>query len=77
MGLGLEVLFSLLVVSYALPMYHNTPTANGDLISKLPGLNYSVPFLQYAGFVQVDPLSNRNLFYWYVQSSSSPSTGTI
>jgi hypothetical protein len=37
-----------------------------DLIVNLPGLNETVPFKQYAGYITVDQTSTRRLFYWYV-----------
>ena len=38
----------------------------------LPGLSAAINFTQYAGYINVDAKSNRNLFYWFVESQRNP-----
>lgn len=45
------------------------PAANK--IASLPGLGM-INFTQYAGYINVDAKSNRNLFYWFVESQRNP-----
>ena len=47
------------------------PAANK--ITNLPGLSTPINFTQYAGYINVDQKSNRNLFYWFVESQGNPS----
>jgi serine carboxypeptidase-like clade 2 len=42
-------------------------------ITRLPGLEQSINFNQYAGYVTVDAVKNRKLFYWFVESQRNPS----
>eukprot|EP01116_Phalansterium_solitarium_P022795 TRINITY_DN7660_c0_g1_i1.p1 TRINITY_DN7660_c0_g1~~TRINITY_DN7660_c0_g1_i1.p1 ORF type:complete len:498 (+),score=133.74 TRINITY_DN7660_c0_g1_i1:88-1494(+) len=51
--------------------------ASDDLIVNLPGLTTPVNFKQYAGYVNVDPANNRNLFYWFVESQNNPATDKL
>lgn len=41
-------------------------------ITSLPGLSTPINFTQYAGYINVDAKSNRNLFYWFVESQRNP-----
>jgi hypothetical protein len=43
----------------------------------LPGLSKQPSFAQYAGYVQVDAASQRNLFYFFAESQRSPSTDPV
>jgi carboxypeptidase C (cathepsin A) len=43
----------------------------------LPGLSKQPSFAQYAGYVQVDAVSQRNLFYFFAESQKSPSTDPV
>jgi len=45
-----------------------------DKIVALPGQPYGVDFDQYSGYVTVDPVAGRALFYYFVESPYSPST---
>ncbi|GAU46151.1 hypothetical protein TSUD_401550 [Trifolium subterraneum] len=45
-----------------------------DKIVTLPGQPYGVNFDQYSGYVTVDHETGRQLFYYFVESSYSPST---
>ncbi|KAK7401170.1 hypothetical protein VNO78_12490 [Psophocarpus tetragonolobus] len=45
-----------------------------DKIVALPGQPYGVNFDHYSGYVTVDPDAGRALFYYFVESSYSPST---
>lgn len=44
-----------------------------DEIKSLPGAPSSLPFKQYSGYAEVNSTNGRNLFYWFVESQSSPS----
>jgi hypothetical protein len=59
-----------------------------DLITNLPGLvsllfcnlivqNYDPGFTQYAGYITVDEVNGRALFYWFVESQSDPTTDPL
>jgi len=51
---------------------------NGDLIVNLPGLKNTINFKQYAGYKTVDPVNNRQLFYWFVEASRvDPTTAPL
>lgn len=39
-----------------------------DRIIKLPGQPPNVSFSQYSGYVTVDPLAGRALFYWLIEA---------
>ncbi|XP_061356961.1 serine carboxypeptidase 1-like [Gastrolobium bilobum] len=45
-----------------------------DKIVALPGQPYGVNFDQYAGYVTVDPVAGRALFYYFVESPYNSST---
>ena len=45
-----------------------------DKISALPGQPYGVNFDQYSGYVTVDPVAGRALFYYFVESPQNTST---
>ncbi|KAL2321881.1 hypothetical protein Fmac_026260 [Flemingia macrophylla] len=45
-----------------------------DKILTLPGQPYGVNFDQYSGYVTVDPVAGRELFYYFVESPYNPST---
>jgi len=62
---SLIVLFTLLSFVYC------------DQIINLPGLNESINFDQYAGYLTVDPSHGRNLFYWFVESQNDPDTDPV
>jgi serine carboxypeptidase-like clade 2 len=49
------------------------PQPPSQKITNLPGLTQQINFDQYAGYINVDPKNNRNLFYWFVQSQGNPS----
>lgn len=42
-----------------------------------PDRRSSTAFNQYAGYVTVDESHGRNLFYWFVESQSNPSTDPL
>jgi len=54
-----------------------TTSKQDALVTNLPGLTWTPNFQQYAGYVTVDQAHGRNLFYWFVQSQSSPSTDPV
>ncbi|KAH6832001.1 serine carboxypeptidase-like 40 [Perilla frutescens var. hirtella] len=45
-----------------------------DKITQLPGQPDGIDFDQYAGYVTVDPLAGRALFYYFVESPTNSST---
>ncbi|XP_029128796.1 serine carboxypeptidase-like 40 [Cajanus cajan] len=45
-----------------------------DKIVTLPGQPYGVNFDQYSGYVTVDPVAGRELFYYFVESPHNSST---
>ncbi|KAH3763679.1 serine carboxypeptidase [Pelomyxa schiedti] len=49
---------------------------NDHLITELPGID-NVTFAQYSGYVQVDSQTNKNLFYWFVESQRDPATDPV
>jgi len=54
-----------------------TPEAQSDKITSLPGWDANPPFDQYAGYLQVDAKNNRNLFYWFVESTGDPAKDPV
>nr|KYP32852.1 Serine carboxypeptidase-like 40 [Cajanus cajan] len=48
--------------------------SQADKILTLPGQPYGVNFDQYSGYVTVDPVAGRELFYYFVESPYNPST---
>ncbi|KAF2364905.1 Peptidase S10 serine carboxypeptidase [Trinorchestia longiramus] len=52
-----------------------TEQAEADLIKELPGLNFSVPYRQFSGFL--DAGSNTFLHYWFVESEQDPATSPL
>ncbi|XP_035687682.1 putative serine carboxypeptidase-like 23 [Branchiostoma floridae] len=48
------------------------PETDSDKIESLPGLNATLPFSQYAGYITVNESHGRRLFYWFVESQSDP-----
>jgi len=49
----------------------------GDKIVHLPGLKSPINFNQYAGYINVDHVNGRNLFYWFVESQNNPATDKL
>lgn len=49
-----------------------TKAALDDEIHNLPGAPANLPFRQFAGYLNVDPINDRNLFYWLVESEQDP-----
>ncbi|KAI8498460.1 hypothetical protein Bbelb_236620 [Branchiostoma belcheri] len=47
-------------------------TQDSDRIESLPGLNATLPFSQYAGYITVNQSHGRRLFYWFVESQNDP-----
>ncbi|KAL0390731.1 UNVERIFIED_CONTAM: Serine carboxypeptidase II-3 [Sesamum calycinum] len=48
-----------------------------DKISTLPGQPDNVDFDQYSGYITVDPLAGRALFYYFVESPTNSSTNPL
>jgi carboxypeptidase C (cathepsin A) len=47
------------------------------IINDLPGLNTSINFKQYSGYITVDPINNGQIFFWFFESQRSPSTDPL
>eukprot|EP01104_Vermistella_antarctica_P013084 TRINITY_DN3903_c1_g2_i1.p1 TRINITY_DN3903_c1_g2~~TRINITY_DN3903_c1_g2_i1.p1 ORF type:complete len:526 (+),score=106.94 TRINITY_DN3903_c1_g2_i1:68-1579(+) len=56
-------------------------TNTSDLITTLPGIALEdIPFAQYSGYINLEPNSSsteRNTFYWLVESQNDPSTDPL
>jgi len=53
-----------------------TLVAADDEILKLPGAS-NVNFKQYAGYINVNNETGRNLFYWFTESQNKPSSDPV
>ena len=40
-----------------------------DQILNLPGINFTISWKQYSGYLTVDLKNERKLFYWFLHSS--------
>jgi serine carboxypeptidase-like clade 2 len=52
-------------------------SGQSDQITSLPGLNPPATFKQYAGYINVNNATGRNLFYWFVESQRSPANDPV
>eukprot|EP01083_Nonionella_stella_P002883 8259_1 len=52
-----------------------TDEAQADLITSLPGLNFTPTFRQFSGYIPVSP--TRNIHYWYIESSNDPANDPV
>ncbi|XVE70010.1 hypothetical protein DITRI_Ditri10aG0037500 [Diplodiscus trichospermus] len=61
--------------SHSSPVYVGSQKGlmQADKINALPGQPEGVDFNQYAGYVTVDPIANRALFYYFVESPGNSS----
>jgi serine carboxypeptidase-like clade 2 len=50
---------------------------NSDQINNLPGLPYQPKFNHYAGYISVDDVAGRSLFYWFTESQGNPSKDPV
>jgi len=55
--------------------YAYTVEAQADLITSLPGLNFTPTFRQFSGYIPVSP--TRNIHYWYIESSNDPANDPV
>lgn len=46
---------------------------DGDLIKSLPGQPI-VSFQQFGGYITIDELQNRSLFYYFVEAQTDPNS---
>ncbi|CAM6128269.1 unnamed protein product [Calypogeia fissa] len=67
-----QCLLTITVILQLLLVTKGAPAA--DLVPRLPGQPYDVPFKQYAGYITVDQTQGRNLFYYFVEAENSSST---
>lgn len=42
-----------------------------DRIYSLPGLNSTLDFRQFAGYLNVDKAAGRNIFYWFAEAATA------
>lgn len=54
-----------------------TDAASKDRIIDLPGLDHEPNFNQFSGYLKLSDITNRSIFYWYVESQSNPSTDPV
>ncbi|XP_042900298.1 lysosomal protective protein [Parasteatoda tepidariorum] len=50
-------------------------TAHPDEVTDLPGLNFTINYKHYSGYLNAT--SGRHLHYWFVESQNSPSTDPL
>ena len=77
MSSATAILFIAAVAACFAALQPKDADASGDLIQGLPGLPSSFTSKQYSGYVTVDAKSNRNLFYWFVESGNNPATDPV
>jgi len=53
------------------------PKVHSAEIKDLPGLNSTINFKQYSGYLTVDAKNARRLFYWFVESQGTPSQDPV
>lgn len=46
-------------------------------ITNLPGLTDKINFTQYSGYITVDNVRGKNLFFWFVESQSNPTNDPV
>ncbi|GLT64798.1 hypothetical protein SLA2020_372680 [Shorea laevis] len=63
------VLYGFLFLSQAAP--------ESALVTGVPGFNGSFPSKHYAGYVNIDDVNRKNLFYYFVVSESKPSKDPV
>lgn len=54
-----------------------TPAALADKIAHLPGLANQPSFNHFSGYLEVDPVSHRSIFYWFIESTNNPATDPL
>jgi serine carboxypeptidase-like clade 2 len=56
----------------------DTPAAEADRITSLPGLNpFPTDYSMYSGYVTVNAASQRRLFYWMVTSKADSANAPL
>lgn len=58
-------------------LHHVLAAPSGARITSLPGLSSLPSFAMYSGYVTVDAIAGRHLFYWLVESAGSPSSDPL
>lgn len=46
-------------------------------ITNLPGLTDKINFTQYSGYITVDNVRGKNLFFWFVESQNNPASDPV
>eukprot|EP00238_Polyblepharides_amylifera_P001590 CAMPEP_0196571802 /NCGR_PEP_ID=MMETSP1081-20130531/1939_1 /TAXON_ID=36882 /ORGANISM="Pyramimonas amylifera, Strain CCMP720" /LENGTH=553 /DNA_ID=CAMNT_0041888893 /DNA_START=167 /DNA_END=1828 /DNA_ORIENTATION=+ len=54
-----------------------TAEAVSDRIESLPGLDADISFNMFSGYLEVDAVAGRNLFYWFVEAEKNPSSAPV
>jgi len=67
----------LFVVLIALAFVGVHAQSSSDKITYLPGYDREIKFAQYAGYVNVNEETGRNLFYWFTESQNNPATDPV
>ncbi|XP_019647840.1 PREDICTED: putative serine carboxypeptidase-like 23 [Branchiostoma belcheri] len=65
-------LFAIFLATCPGQAFSRPETPDSDKIESLPGLNATLPFSQYAGYITVNQSHGRRLFYWFVESQNDP-----
>eukprot|EP01094_Clydonella_sp_ATCC50884_P019570 TRINITY_DN385_c2_g1_i1.p1 TRINITY_DN385_c2_g1~~TRINITY_DN385_c2_g1_i1.p1 ORF type:complete len:433 (-),score=107.44 TRINITY_DN385_c2_g1_i1:406-1704(-) len=74
----LAALCLLLCAAHAAVAFAPDPPSNLDKILSLPGIDVSkLPYDIYGGYIQLNGFSNTQLFYWFVESATDPSTDPL
>ena len=53
------------------------PTPSDYEITSLPGLNASLSFKQYSGYMPINDGHGTEIFFWFVESQTAPSTDPV
>jgi len=55
----------------------NAMTAEDFRVTKLPGLTAELSFKHYSGFMPLGDEAGTHLFFWFVESQSSPTEDPV
>uniref|UniRef100_A0A0N4ZGJ4 Carboxypeptidase n=1 Tax=Parastrongyloides trichosuri TaxID=131310 RepID=A0A0N4ZGJ4_PARTI len=69
------MIFNIITIFFSSLIFITTSAPYADKVLNLPYLNFRPNFDQYAGYIQALP--TKQLFYWFVESQSNPSTDPV